>query len=224
MKEGRDYSLVFHINERYAELKNEISSIHTLEEFSSSGAVRKAVLFDFLQIGELLNHLSEEFVLGFGKSEIDKVIAIRNRIVHGYGGVKDEIIFRSLMFELYPFIERINNYARERYFSHLKSLIGQNINVTIDSYNKLDAIIDDCSIIYGYTSALTNLVGTFQDVIVLSKNKFDSFFSGVVEAILFDKNLKSCIAVVCEEKHDDVYGKLVSFLKTANNIEYEIVK
>ena len=55
MKEGRDFVLVYHINQHYSDLKEDIDGIISPKEFSESKERRRAILFDFLQIGELMH-------------------------------------------------------------------------------------------------------------------------------------------------------------------------
>ena len=111
-KPERDFNIVFHINERYSELSENFANIATYEQFHEAKNIRKFILFDLFQIGELLNHLSSDFVNAFGKEEIDLVIGTRNVIVHGYGEVNDSLVYKSIKFELPNFIERLNELSR----------------------------------------------------------------------------------------------------------------
>ena len=69
MKEGRDYSLISHINRHYSGLLETFNSLATFELFVNSKDKRKAILFDFLQIGELFNQLSRQFKDNFNINE-----------------------------------------------------------------------------------------------------------------------------------------------------------
>ena len=150
----RDFNLIYHINLHYKDLQQELSTLNSLDDFSCSNFERKATLFDFFQIGELLNHLSDEFCNIFGSKEIYSVVSIRNIIVHGYGSVEDRLVYNSLKNELPSFIKRINNLAESRYGIMTNALIGKMVKVLYDE-NGLP-----------YTDRLTSLYGGFQKLII----------------------------------------------------------
>ena len=153
MKTGRDFSIVYHINSHYRDLVADLSDINSIDEFSNVGHLRKSILFDFFQIGELLNHLSPSFINDFGSKEIEQVISIRNKIVHGYRKVQDEKVFPSLKSELPIFIEKLNDFTDSLYHKTTKNLIGKKVKVFIEE--------DDKTL---YTTLLTNIEGRFQEV------------------------------------------------------------
>ena len=159
MREGRDFALIFHINERYSELKDEFSKVNSAESFSSAGSLRKAILFDFFQIGELINQLSRQFKQAFGNDNIQKVVAVRNRIVHGYGSVDDRKIYLTLKRDLPVFIKELNTYAAKRLEEIRQLFLNKKIGVYLT--NKIDE-----NRFEGYTDELTSLNGQFQPVII----------------------------------------------------------
>ncbi len=170
---SRDYYLISHINSHYDELKKAFSKFETLESFSNSGPIRKAILFDFLQIGELLNHLSDSFAISFGEEELGKAVSIRNHIVHGYDTVDDEKVFLTIKNNLPNFIESLNKVAVMRYKSTIDNLVGTKIKIYHD--------IDEDKF---YTNNLTTLKGRFQPVILKDTNKsFCDGDSAVVESV-----------------------------------------
>ena len=93
MKEDRDFVIVSHINEHYSDLKNDLDTLDSHVMFSNSKDKRRAILFDFLQMGELTNQLSKSFFNNFNNNGAIRLIAIRNRIVHGYSTIRDDLIF-----------------------------------------------------------------------------------------------------------------------------------
>ncbi len=161
---GRDYYLISHINAHYAELKKAYAEIQTVNSFSNSGSTRKAILFDYFQIGELLNHLSDSFAISFGEDELYKAVSIRNRIVHGYDTIDDEKVFLSIKNDLPSFIDRLNEIALMRYKSAIDNLVGTKVKV-----------LEDVQSGKYYTSKITTLLGRFQPVII---NDASSFFDG----------------------------------------------
>ena len=113
MKGNRDFGLIYHINSHFNDLKEDLNHIDTVSDFSSSKEKRRAILFDFLQIVELASQLSESFKNEFNNSDLKLLISIRNRIVHGYATIRDDIVFETLKRELTPFIKEINAFAHE---------------------------------------------------------------------------------------------------------------
>ena len=161
MKEGRDFALVFQINEHYKDLKDDMMHISSLEDFINGQSIRRAILFDFLQIGELFNHLSPSFIKGFNNKHSTDLIDIRNRIVHGYGKIKDSIIYGTITKEFDDFIENLNCFAKDYYFQQVRALIGTKVSIFMDKTNNRDLYHYKV----GYTEVLTTLDGYFQKII-----------------------------------------------------------
>ena len=150
-KPEKDFNLIFHINERYLELAENVVNINTFEQFIEAKNIRKSILFYLFQIGELLHHLSSDFVTEFGREEIGLVVGLRNVIVHGYGEVKDDLVYKSIKSQLPSFIERINRLGMTRYLNALTGLIGKKVDV----YRLNNTY---------YTDKITTLSGTLQKV------------------------------------------------------------
>ena len=152
LKEGRDYSLIYKINKHYSELKDAFKSINTLEDFCNSGTIRKSILMDLLQIGELLNHVSQDFRALLDIDSVRYAIDIRNVIAHEYAKIDDEQIYKTILYNLDPFIENLNIVAKKRYTKSLEALIGKEIKVYITGkYDK--------EFFKGYSPSLTMLNG-----------------------------------------------------------------
>jgi uncharacterized protein with HEPN domain len=49
-----------------------------------------------LQIGELANHLAEDFLTAHKDIPWKQVIGLRNRVVHGYGMLDKEVIWETV--------------------------------------------------------------------------------------------------------------------------------
>lgn len=161
MKEGRDFALVFQINEHYKDLKEDMKSIFSLEDFVKGQSIRRAILFDFLQIGELFNHLSSSFIKAFNNKHSTDLIDIRNRIVHGYGKIKDSIIYGTITKDFDVFIESLNCFAKNYYFHKVQSLIGTKVPIIMEEQGNSGLLHYKV----GYTEIMTTLDGYFQKTI-----------------------------------------------------------
>ena len=161
MREGRDFAIINHINNHFSDLSEDLKTIDTFECFTNSNEKRRAILFDFLQIGELVNQLSDSFKKTFNNKDAERLIAIRNRIVHGYSTIRDDIIFITLKEHLPLFINQLNDFAKEYYLTYLKQMIGKKVKVFVE-----DETITNSNIHYGHIEDLTTLSGTFQVVYV----------------------------------------------------------
>lgn len=171
MKEGRDFAVINHINCHYTDLIDDLDKIKSFEMFIAAKETRRAILFDFLQIGESVNQLSKRFLTAFNNKNAERLISIRNRIVHGYSTIRDDIIYNTLKNDLPAFIDELNAFARQYYLDVAKSLIGKEVNVFIDrpiGY-RYESIVYQVN--YGYIEKLTALDGEFQDAYVIGTNE-----------------------------------------------------
>lgn len=208
MKESRDFAIINHINTHYDELREELKKVTSFDLFINEKETRKAILFDFLQIGELMNQLSIVFKSNFSNKNTDKLISIRNRIVHGYSSIRDDIIYTTLKNDLPSFIEKLNEFSHDCYREQLKQLLGKKITVYIDrpvGYIHKNIVYP---INYGSTEKLTALDGEFQDVYVLDIKEPLNEVSGTVVAII--------------HREDDIEDKLVVSLVDRDVSEEEI--
>ena len=105
----RDKQLINAILKHYGELLEELENIHTLEEFVEQRTQSKAIKLDLLQIGENVNHLSEESKLQLLKRDLVGIIDIRNQVAHGYITLEDNTIWETLHVDLPVLIEQIKN-------------------------------------------------------------------------------------------------------------------
>lgn len=87
-KTNRDMSIISKIQE------NCDSILHRLERYEIDETVflsnidyREMILFPLIQIGELANHLSSDFVVLHGDVPWMEIIGMRHIVVHGYGTI-----------------------------------------------------------------------------------------------------------------------------------------
>ena len=77
---------------------NEIGSFAAgkgLDEFRTDNLLRSGIYWQFVVIGEALTQLPKlDEATATRISEFDRIIGFRNQIVHGYGGIDDEITWR----------------------------------------------------------------------------------------------------------------------------------
>jgi uncharacterized protein with HEPN domain len=85
----------------------------TLEAYLADEKTRYAVMRGYEIIGEAVRHLPD--ALKSAHSEIPWAImaAVRNRIVHGYFGIDDTILFTTIDQDLKPLLPRLEALARE---------------------------------------------------------------------------------------------------------------
>ena len=116
-KEERDFAILYQINQHNNDLNKDLDGIETLDNFVNADNIRRAILFDFFQIGELLSQLSEPFLKEFNNKHASDLISMRNRIVHGYGSLRDDIIFYTLKNDFPQFIDELMNIDGEKIIS-----------------------------------------------------------------------------------------------------------
>ena len=92
----RDAQLVRHIKEHHKELQYELSLINGFEEYLTNKIINKAIKMDLLQIGENVNHFTEEIQVQLNKKDFIGIIDIRNQVTHGYVQIKEELIWNTI--------------------------------------------------------------------------------------------------------------------------------
>lgn len=182
MSAGRDYLIVYKINQHYDELKTIFLKINSLEEFCNGGTTRKAILFDLIQIGELLNHLTPGFRTVLDTTDVKYAVGLRNVIVHDYARIDDEVIYDTIRNDLAPFIENMNDIAKKRYVQNLNNLIGKEVHVLISK--KIDSNTYE-----GFTQSLTSLDGWFQTVHVKMSTEKKIIYATIDEIKQVDNKL-----------------------------------
>jgi uncharacterized protein with HEPN domain len=69
---------------------------NSFDIFSKDIDYFNSVSMGLLQIGELANHLSDDFMKRHNDIPWKEVVGLRNRVVHGYGLLKKEIVWESV--------------------------------------------------------------------------------------------------------------------------------
>ena len=225
MKEGRDFAIVNHINSHYSDLKEDFCQIDSVSSFANSGLSRRSILFSFMQIGELCNHLSKSFLKAFNNNACIKLISMRNRIVHGYYSIQDDIVYDTIKNHLPKLIEELNSFTRNYYTSSLKGFIGKKVEVLVDRpigyiHNNITYKYN-----YGYIKEITALDGEFQDAYVLPDEKPLYSKEGIVIAIIHRLNdIEDKLIVVDKNTTltDEQIDEMVSFQEQF--FEHEIIR
>ena len=184
MKEGRDFAIVNKINNHFNDLNEDLKVINSFEDFVNNKERRRAILFDFLQIGELTNQLSKKFKTEFNNKNAFRLIAIRNRMVHGYSTIRDDIIYNTLKNQLSDFINELNCFARLYYSEQLKKLVGKKVKVIVD--RPIGYIHEGIKyqLNYGYIESITALDGEFQDAYIIDTDEQLNEYTGIAIGII----------------------------------------
>lgn len=67
----------------------------TYEKASNDKDIAEIICFNMLQIGELANKFSKDFLEQHDKVPWARVVGLRNRIVHGYSSIDFEVIWQT---------------------------------------------------------------------------------------------------------------------------------
>jgi len=85
----------------------------TLESYLADEKTRYAVMRGYEIIGEAVRHLPDAVKTSNSDIPWAAMAAMRNRIVHGYFGIDDSILFTTIDAELKPLLPRLEALARE---------------------------------------------------------------------------------------------------------------
>ena len=109
----RDRNIIEHILRYCLEIETAHDDFgHSRERFDHSTTYQNAVSMCILQIGELVNHLSEDFRTGHSEIPWHKIRGMRNYVAHEYGSIDFDVVwFASTKSILEPraFCENILN-------------------------------------------------------------------------------------------------------------------
>jgi uncharacterized protein with HEPN domain len=85
-----------------------------LDAYLQDAKTRFAVMRGFEIMGEAVRHIPDDIKLANADIPWATMAAMRNRIVHGYFGVDDSILFTTVNDELKPLLPRLDSLAKEQ--------------------------------------------------------------------------------------------------------------
>jgi uncharacterized protein with HEPN domain len=102
-------NLIFlnHILEAIGDIEDYIKDTPSTEGFITDKKTHSAVLHSFQVIGEAANNLDEDLINSQTDIEWEKVIGMRNFIIHEYFGVDLKIVWATIKEDLPTFKENI---------------------------------------------------------------------------------------------------------------------
>jgi hypothetical protein len=86
----------------------------TLETYLADERTRYAVMRGFEIMGEAVRHLPNELKAENADIPWTTMTAVRNRVVHGYFGIDDSILFTTIEQELKSLLPRLEVLARQQ--------------------------------------------------------------------------------------------------------------
>jgi uncharacterized protein with HEPN domain len=109
----RDIGIVYHI---IAHIEN---IIHSQERFGDGLEVFKkdtdyfnSVCMSLLQIGELANHLSDNFLTENNSIPWKQIIGLRNVVVHGYGQIDSDVVWTTIQEDIPELLRQCKEIAK----------------------------------------------------------------------------------------------------------------
>lgn len=93
---NRDLTILLHMKKYTEEITNlELENV-TYEDFVNNYVLRNSISMDLMQIGELTNHLSNEYLdATMEKMNWHAIRGMRNHFAHGYFSMDYQIIFNT---------------------------------------------------------------------------------------------------------------------------------
>jgi uncharacterized protein with HEPN domain len=96
-----------------ADIENALDKIEqytsglSFEQFASNGQVIDAVVRNFEIIGEAVRNIPSEVKLSNSDVPWEKMISMRNKVIHEYFGVDEEILWKTIKEDLPIFKEQV---------------------------------------------------------------------------------------------------------------------
>jgi len=78
------------------------------QQFNASSMVTEACVFDFIQLGELINKLDPEFIKKNPQIRWKVIKGFRNKLVHDYQGINMELLWSIININLPDLIGKLN--------------------------------------------------------------------------------------------------------------------
>lgn len=133
MNKNRDYFLIHRLREHYDALMHNFKGIVTVDDFLADDVIKKAILFDLFQIGELIaNQLSKESLSKIDKNDLWGVISVRNYVVHGYYVLEYDKIINSINNDLPRLVTIIENIVKNNYNEELNKMMNCILDLKIE--------------------------------------------------------------------------------------------
>ena len=88
----KDQGILLQIIKRCNRIDEILSNVNK-KEFDSDNNIKELTCFNLIQIGELANCLSTDFIMNYNEIPWKQIKGIRNRIVHGYASIEFDIVW-----------------------------------------------------------------------------------------------------------------------------------
>jgi len=111
---GWDY--IEHMIQACREIDICLQGINSSEEFEKSIVVRRAVTMCLLDLGELINGLSESDLSSYPSESWHKIVGFRNRAAHGYHSMDFGIIYTLATVR----VPEIYDYLKQQQIKNIK--------------------------------------------------------------------------------------------------------
>lgn len=109
----KDEQVIEKIIEHYSDICETLAMVKDYDDFigkdPNQKVKHKSILFDVVQIGENITKLSADVKDLVGPYDIHGIISVRNIIVHGYGEIRDPILWSILQTYLPNLINTLRN-------------------------------------------------------------------------------------------------------------------
>lgn len=93
----------------------EVTERKTLEEYAHDRLLRQAIERNFEIIGEATERIARNDARTAGRiSEHERIIAFRNRLIHGYDLVDDELVWDTIRNEVPALLAEVEELIREQ--------------------------------------------------------------------------------------------------------------
>lgn len=78
------------------EIQKERTLLLSVKEFAIPTMQARAIMFDFIQLGELASRMSSDFLASFPNFPINKIKGFRNVLAHDYNSLDPKMMERTL--------------------------------------------------------------------------------------------------------------------------------
>lgn len=101
-----DFTFLWHIQRACRQMQSHLEGI-SYEDFQSSSLIQNAVYWNINVIGEAVGNLSDDFKQTHQEIPFQEARAARNRIVHGYDSIKNDIIWKIATLHIPQILDQI---------------------------------------------------------------------------------------------------------------------